>query len=331
MENAKTIILNNKLDKDFKAILNLRAGDGSIKFFNGVLQNKNFALGVKQGNDVLKMPLIVQNNASSFYFPHEVDLKKDVVCAVVDVTNAFCPELVLSGSLNTVTENTKIESAFITKKPEDTSKLYIEDSDEEIDSLVEKNIQEDMNSTYYDTCASCKYRKAFYEAGKSCSAACSCNTLSDSGAIKEDSSSSAEILSEQNEDINQVQSVDNEEVVGDGEQDFYLQVKSQIDALFERYESEETLQTILPNSKWVKVRYDNGEEYYVLGLVFDKSGKKVDFICYGVPSTDPNNPPDDIKEYAQWLPLDLNNNSSGGYWIVYQNGSNGETVVVNFV
>lgn len=335
MESAKTIILSNKTNKNFKAILNLNSARGSIKFFNGYLQNKNYALGIKQDGNVLKVPLVLDNNNSEFDFLQKVDLKKEVVCAVVDVTNAFCPELVLSGSLNTVSENNKIEDAFVVKKPEDTSQLYTEDSDEEIENIVEKNIQEDMNSVYFDTCSNCKYRKAFYEDGVSCNETCACAS-SKKHSTAEISSlqlQSTENSSNLSNEIEQFGGKDEEQknTVQEENQSFYMQVKPQIDALFEKYEEEEVLQNILPNSKWVKVRYDDGEEYYVLGLIFDESNQIVNYICYGVPSFDYENPPEDIKEYAQWLPIDPNNNSNGGYWIVYQKGLNGETVIVNYV
>jgi len=59
---------------------------------------------------------------------------------------------------------------------------------------------------------------------------------------------------------------------------------------------------------------------------------KVDFICYGVPSTNKNDPPEDIKEYAQWLPLNLHEEDNDkGYFIVYQKASDGQTVNVEYV
>ena len=111
-----------------------------------------------------------------------------------------------------------------------------------------------------------------------------------------------------------------------------MQVKPQVDALFEKYDRDEILENILPNSEWVRVRYDGGEEYYILGLIYNETKKDyVDYICYGVPSSDSKNPPEDIKDYAQWLPLDVNNPGGAGYFIVYQSAANGETVVINFV
>ena len=95
--------------------------------------------------------------------------------------------------------------------------------------------------------------------------------------------------------------------------------------------SDEVLDGIIANSKWVRVAYDGGEEFYVLGLIFNEFDKEqVDFICYGVPSSTPDNPPEDIKDYAQWLPVDMSQEKGEGYFIVYQNAV-GPRIVANKV
>ena len=102
----------------------------------------------------------------------------------------------------------------------------------------------------------------------------------------------------------------------ENKQSFYDNVKSQIDGIFNRYESEPVLSNIIPNSKWAKVNYDGDENYYVLGLIFnDESMQNAQYICYGVPSKSKENPPDDIKDIAQWVPININDINSSGYFI----------------
>lgn len=339
MENLKTVILTSDKNRDFKAILNLKNKEGIIRFFSSNLTNSNLALGIKQETNILKIPLKLNGSNCAFSLPDNFDYKKNVMCAVVDVSNAFCPEIILSGSVNKPSENVKIETAFVQTKPEDTSLLYEQESDAQIDSLIDKNLEEDNKSIYYDSCATCKYRKAFYEEG------CCCSRVS-SAKIKEMESSHGDtssvliekdyqVLDDNNvnktinkQDFNFQNAQETEKVLDS----FYFQVKPQIDALFERYKSDEVLDGIIANSKWVRVAYDGGEEFYVLGLIFNEFDKEqVDFICYGVPSSTPDNPPEDIKDYAQWLPVDMSQEKGEGYFIVYQNAVNGETVSVNFV
>lgn len=170
MGNAKMLILNNKQDSSFKAVLNLKFDSPSlIKFYNLSNNNKRLALGVKQGKNVVKVPLDINENNCQFVLPKNVDINENLFCAVVDVTNAFCPEIVLSGSLNSEIENTKIENAFVATKPEDNSVLYEEEPLEKIEELIDKNLQDDATSNYFDACSNCRYRQAFYDGAKCCS------------------------------------------------------------------------------------------------------------------------------------------------------------------
>ena len=360
MENLKTVILTNNKNRDFKAILNLKNKEGSIKFFTSSLTASNLALGIKQDSNILKIPLKLNGSNCNFQLPQVLDYQKKFMCAVVDVSNAFCPEIVLSGSVNKASENDKIETAFVQTKPKDTSVLYEEDSDLQIESLVEKNIEEDEKSIYYDTCSNCKYRKAFYEEGCCCSAR---ERNIDNSALKQQNEYDAEeknivykssngyvesLSNEKNVNL-EINSPINEKSISDldgsktesalsnvnyaeGSDSFYYQVKPQLDALFDRYKSDDILNGIIANSKWVRVAYDGGAEFYVLGLIYnERDSQQVDFICYGVPSSSPDNPPEDIKDYAQWLPIDMEKEKGDGYFIVYQNAFTGETVSVNFV
>ena len=313
MQATKTIILGSKNKKE-QAILNLRySAESEIKFFNFNNKNKNFALGIKQGGEVKKIPLTIKNNLCKFSLPKNLDLQKNILCAVVDVSNAFCPEIVLSGSNNTTIENSTIEEYFVTKKPKDTSVLYTQDSLEEINNLIEKNLQDDLNCTYYDNCSNCKYREAFYNV---------------------ESANNNNSTNVQNESIKKTDSLNIEEISKEDalnkEENFYFQIKQQIDALFNKYPEYTILTKIVSNSKWVKINYDDGEEFYVLGLIYDKDSKFVEFISYGVPSQDDKNPPEDIKDFAQWLPIENLENNLIGFWLVYQNASNGEAVKVEY-
>lgn len=110
----------------------------------------------------------------------------------------------------------------------------------------------------------------------------------------------------------------------DKDTEFYEQIKDQIDELFKNHNREENLEMIIPNSKWVKVEYQDVPGHYVMGLIYDED--KLRFISYGLPSGNSKTPPDDLAEYAQWI--ETNNNSGSGYWLVYQSAKDGESVKV---
>lgn len=351
MENIKTLILNNKKNKDFKAILNLKDKEPSyIKFFNLSNLPKNYALGIKQKSGVIKIPLKLENNNCQFILPKSINFDENLFCAVVDVTNVFCPEIVLTGSINDSIQNDKIESAFVSSKPKDTSVLYENLEEDQIENLIDKNLEEDLNSTYYDVCAKCKYRKAFYEDGELCplnEGNLVENLNKDYKQKKESFDEKSCILKDNTNEMSannsfesghieddkfkQYESVKNNKSLDTGEiMSFYEQIKTQIDALFAKYPEEENLKNIILNSKWVKVSFNENSDYYVLGLIYDDSFETVEYISYGMPSMDDKNPPEDLKDFAQWLPIEFLDNAKG-FWLVYQDALSGETIKINLI
>ncbi len=110
---------------------------------------------------------------------------------------------------------------------------------------------------------------------------------------------------------------------------FYNKIKKQLDELFLNNKSEEILQTILPESKWIKIDYENESGYYALGIIYNNLKPK--YICYALPKSSPRPIPADIKEYAQWLPLDIQKPEENGYWIVYQDANDGSSLIVDII
>lgn len=338
MENAKTLILNNKQKNNFKAILNLKISEpSSIKFFNINAINKNFALGIKQKEEVLKIPLEIKDNNCSFNLPKNFDTKNNFFCAVVDVTNAFCPEIILSGSANEKTHNVVIENAFIQSRPEKIEELYEEEKDEQIESIINKNLEEDLNTVYYDNCSKCKYRQAFYE-GEENSFCCELNKKVNVNKENVDLYSKENFyrLKKENKFTDEKQPPeeycveDGKEYIKEDKKSFYCQIKPQIDILFSKNKKYDYLENIIANSKWIKVNCEGSGDFYILGLIFDDDMKDVEYISYGVPSQNNLNPPEELKDYAQWLSVNFEDEKYLGYWLVYQEAKNGETIKVKF-
>ncbi len=110
---------------------------------------------------------------------------------------------------------------------------------------------------------------------------------------------------------------------------FYDKISSQLKNLFDKYPSETILEEILPNSKWIHI--DNYEEdgHYCLGIIYQDNSPK--YVCYAIPYQTYASPPDDLKEFAQWLPIDVDASEGKGYWITYQDSSSGKSIVVNVI
>lgn len=109
---------------------------------------------------------------------------------------------------------------------------------------------------------------------------------------------------------------------------FYDSISEDINKLFEIHAEEEFLSEIIPFSKWVKIENEENDDYYVLGLIYEND--QVKYICYGVPGIYNQNPPEELKGVAEWLPLDSTKEEDYGYWITYQDARSGENIKATF-
>lgn len=109
---------------------------------------------------------------------------------------------------------------------------------------------------------------------------------------------------------------------------FFDGIKDQIETLFGNFPEEEILKEIIPNSKWAKIDYEEKGEYYVVGLLYEND--KIKYVCYGVPSIYSDEPPKDLKGFAQWLPIDSEKEKGFGYWLTYQDAETGENVKIEY-
>ncbi len=103
---------------------------------------------------------------------------------------------------------------------------------------------------------------------------------------------------------------------------FYEQIKGQLNELFGSNPQFDTLNSLMPDTKWIKVDYDGAGKYYVVGII----GEKPDYICYGVPASFTPEPPDELDGYCQWLPLDPEKPEGDGFWLMYQDAVTGKSV-----
>lgn len=104
---------------------------------------------------------------------------------------------------------------------------------------------------------------------------------------------------------------------------FYESVKDQVERLFANNERYEALERLLPDSRWIKVNYNSTGKYYLVGVI----GDPVRYLCYGVPGEYSPDPPPDLVGYCQWLALDPGDPAGKGFWIMYQDGVTGRSVL----
>ena len=105
------------------------------------------------------------------------------------------------------------------------------------------------------------------------------------------------------------------------ERGFYATVKDQIDELFSVGERYAPLERALPDTRWVKIDYDDKGRYYVVGLV----GVKPDYIAYGVPGKFDSRPA--AFEGADFIPLSQPIERSDGFWVIFQSAETGKEIL----
>lgn len=309
MKNS-TIILSSLNGTTEKAVLNLEKNDegyfGTIRLYNfNEIPKGILSLGFLIENEVFKAAL---SETSKNLFEFEFKTNKifsSFTCALVNIKEANAKPL-LCGS----TEAKNIDTSFAknfnlldqtnlnfekTKQQLDDNEIFYDEAEqEEIDIVIENN--------FADKCSSCSYRKAFYCSNSNCER-------------EPEQISMLSSYPEQEQQINQMTSTS-----------FYDEIKGQLSLLFERYPEETFLTEIIPNSKWVKVDYEDNGQYFVIGLLYEDD--KVEYVCYGMPGEFSTKPPRELGNKSQWLPLDPEKPNELGYWIMYQDAKTGENVEI---
>ena len=296
MQLKKVIFLKSLSGNTNTAILTLnKVNNGldiTLDLYN--ISPQNLALGLNINNNVYKFPINSKKNQFKLSNVNTID--SNISCAVVDISNISSPKAVLSGTYNV---NQQVVDSFAdnNQKQEEVSynraKLYEYEDDavnEQVDSIINmKNC--DKN------CSNCKYRQAFYEHQDKV------NSLSKEEKISKMFSNTTD----------------------NSQDNFYNEIASQLDEILKNNPKENNLIAMIPNSQWAKINYFNKEGYYCIGIIKDDNGVK--YIGYAMPSKVNLPPPEDINEYAQFLPI---GDGENGYYVVYQDAQNGDSIKVNF-
>lgn len=110
---------------------------------------------------------------------------------------------------------------------------------------------------------------------------------------------------------------------------FFSTIKNQVEELLNNYEQELALETIIPNSKFVKVDYEQNGDYYIFGVIYEDD--KIKYVVYGLPGEYGIKPEDEYSSFYQWLPLNSDNPEGFGYYLMYQDAQNGEAIKIEII
>ena len=261
MINQRTLILSSIGSGKEKAVasfsLEKEKLTGRLRLYNfkeslsGIL-----TIGILAEGKVVKCGLKpCGKDLYSFEAEYSQDLSK-FSCALINVTNGEAKPILLGASSGTKPKTMDYKLAgnlYLLDEENITCNKVINvlneegiDYDREEKELIENSISACMGGS--EKCTTCKYREAFFSG-------CAVEKIDD-----------VKIKAESKEEE---------------ETNFYLEIKEQLDVLFSRYPEETFLNEVIPNSRWIKVDYDDSGEYYVIGLIYQND--KIKFISYGVP------------------------------------------------
>ncbi len=314
MFSRKNIVLSGVDNSSQKAVLSLeydgQMAKGKLRLYNFGAEPKGIiSLGIFQDGNVVKAGLIKCSQMLYTFACQANEISDEFSCAVINFVNGE-PNPILfgkgEGCINKDDIFTKIaaelKSTNSASEVERTLDKYDVDYDkslkEEIENEIDEYLEEEGESKEEcNDCENCIYKKYYLENCKS----------QELGMINE-------VLSNSDEN--------NEET--SSEFKFYDELKPQIDKLFSKYPTEDYLEKLLPNTKWVKVNLDDSDNYFVLGLIYEQENLK--YICYGVPGVFSKNPPRELSGFPIWFPLEESKPQGFGYWLSYQDADSGESV-----
>jgi len=317
----KVLVMNNVVDGKVqtKGLLSLEANNslsGRLRVFD--IEKENINLLVKIGQNTLVFDNI--SEPENFVFETVYHSLSMPICAVVtDGTKIFAYgktegfEGDYKDLIKELNDNTKDVEQNDLEKANPTDDMINEDtmvhkdnehnSDDENDGYDgdDKNSEEKNNSNWNNDDSNYGYNKNLND-----------NFEIPSSQVQSRIKKSTNTLSEDIEDADT----------------FFEMVQPQIDKLFSEAEHFTELEKLIENTEWVKVPYlSDDNDHYILGKILTDSGTS--HICYGIPAENSSvAPPVNLEKYCQWLPLDVNNNESNGYWVMYQDAKTGENVEV---
>lgn len=315
MIKRKSVVLSDTDNSNRKAVLSLECDEGGL---HGTVRLYNFSrdlggissLGFYIDKKVYKAGLTFKSPMLYEFFLDLEEIPQTFSCAVINFQDAKGKAILYGSSdgsddvyatiINEISkDNTFVGTASVLDR---FGVDYDEEEKEEIEKEIDKNMESGCEEC--DRCANCVYKQFFF-------------------AHNSEEADKVEINARQMDE----KPDENEQFFEEKPTTpaFFDKLKPQIDKLFAENPLENNLQNLIPNSKWIKVDYEDDGDFYVFGLLYDENGQ-VKYVCYGVPGVFDDDAPKELSGYPIWIPLDKENGSGFGYWLTYQDAVTGQPI-----
>ena len=103
---------------------------------------------------------------------------------------------------------------------------------------------------------------------------------------------------------------------------YYDAVREEIDALFSAHPRDDTLKGIFASSEWARVKGEDGDPQYLVGVVYEEFLPK--YICYAIAAKE-EAPPKEIAEACIFVPVSAFEGGRG-FFVIFQSAATGECI-----
>lgn len=340
MQN-KTIILSSmqNTNNQSRGILTLTSDEhlkGKLRLYNVNAIPPDTKFAIYYNEKVYSTELKKISDYYVFDIFEEIDISNQFYCALMQQNNGKSEAFLAGGTYDGMVFS-NIDLANAKDKTDPKTESYI-------DECISKEFENDLNQ-----CSDCTYKKDFYDSkyktvkpefeqkeqlNKSLN-----QQLNSNENIRTGNNNQSEFRQkyyENKQAIKKLEENDNETPQNNPSSedenltarpgDFLSSVAEQIDELFATYPPEEQIIRIIPNSKFIKITDSQDDSSYIIGVIYEND--EIKYLVYGVPLTYNATPPIEMGSNFQWLPLDPDDPMSDGYFLIYQNASDGKIVEV---
>ena len=299
---SKTIILSSQANQGGHGILTLTDEDGllscRIRLYNLSNLDRFSKLGIYHQKQVYSANLLEKNGAYLSSLVGDFDLDQDFYAAIVDTKNDN--NVIISGGTYSgyfFNNDDVFSSINETETAHVFDKIETANPNTNIYCYSDKEEKENLNSQcdFHEACKTCKYKEFFYSQQ---------NTVQN----KEPTEKNIEKHIEK----------------ADSTTSLIESIAPQFQYVFENFPLDKTLNSLIPNGKFVKIdensnNFLENNEQYSIGAIYEND--EIKYICYAVMRSTNCQPPKELGEHYQWLPLDKDDPLSDGYFIVFQDAT----------
>ena len=340
--------------------------EGKLRLYNLSDLPPASKLGIYYNEQVYTVNLVKKDGAFSFYVDENINLDNNIYCAIIDRANKN--DVVLCGGTSngfviSSEENEEDDEGDL--EDLETKQLVENEIRKDETSQDCENCKSCENCTYkeYFYAHHKKDDEKISEVNKNDKETCEKNEVVDETSkvnkVVEENNANINNISNEQKDLEDVLNKDEIVLVDTSDEEpfnqkietvfednkkneefedntvstqnsesekFLKQITEQLDDMFKNYPEDNTIMQIIPNSKVIKVTDSIDESSYIVGVIYESG--EINYLLYGVPAKYNDTPPKELGENYQWLPLNVDDPMSDGYYLIYQDATSGKIVPI---